>query len=66
MAHVNTEGGTVEIATWPEPAPPAWLEAFARALLRAVLRNKASDGQWPRRLTRWRPEPAPRGFGPAD
>lgn len=41
------EGGT----------PPTWLESYAHALLRSVLRTKSSEGDWPRRLTRWRPEP---------
>ncbi len=63
---VNAENGAVEFGAWSEGTPPAWLEAFSRTLLRSVLRTKASDGEWPRRLTRWRPEPAPRGSDPIE
>ncbi|MEO8906020.1 MAG: hypothetical protein ABI627_31240 [Polyangiaceae bacterium] len=66
QAHVQTQSGAVEIGAWTEIAAPAWLEAFARTLLRAALRNKTSDGEWPRRMTRWRPEPPVRGSDPAD
>ena len=38
-------------------APPAWLLQAARSLLRAVWRSKPQT--WPRRVTRWRAEPAP-------
>ncbi|MEO8983684.1 MAG: hypothetical protein ABI548_29230 [Polyangiaceae bacterium] len=65
-AHVQTQNGALEIGAWTESAPPAWLEAFARTLLRAALRDKTSDGVWPRRMTRWRPEPSTRGSDPAD
>ena len=60
-ARVDAPAGSVEIGAWESGAPPAWLESFARTLLRTMLRNKASDGEWPRRVTRWRPEPTPRG-----
>lgn len=63
-AQLNAETGVVEIGAWAKEAPPAWLEALARTLLRTVLRNKLSAGDWPRRMTRWRPEPAPRGPDP--
>lgn len=61
---VNAHTEAVAFGAWTESAPPAWLEAFSRTLLRSVLRTKASDGEWPRRLTRWRPEPTPRGSDP--
>jgi hypothetical protein len=35
---------------------PAWLLQQTRALLRSLWRSHAEAG-WPRRLTRWRPEP---------
>jgi hypothetical protein len=39
-------------------APPEWLLDDARAALKAALRSaQASAGRWPRRITRWRPEP---------
>ena len=47
----------LELAPFQGGAPPEWLEVYARALLRSVLRTKASNGEWPRRLTRWRPAP---------
>ena len=49
--------GSLELGDWQGGVPPAWLEGYARALLRSVLRTKSSDGDWPRRLTRWRPSP---------
>jgi hypothetical protein len=48
-----------ELAAWQGGPPPGWLETYAHALLRSVLRTKSSDGDWPRRLTRWRPGPKP-------
>jgi hypothetical protein len=38
--------------------PPAWLTADARAALKAALRTSQVEGRWPRRITRWRPEPS--------
>lgn len=38
------------------PDPPAWTHAHLLALGRQIFRNR-KDGPWPRRLTRWRPEP---------
>ena len=38
-------------------APPEWLAADARAALKAALRTAQAEGRWPRRITRWRPEP---------
>lgn len=54
---VDAPADTLELADFQGGAPPAWLLAYAQALLRSVLRTKRSDGVWPRRLTRWRPEP---------
>lgn len=42
------------------PAPLGWLLDVTRATLRALYRSHREDGAWPRRLTRWRPEPAQR------
>jgi hypothetical protein len=56
---VQITGGTIELGAWQGVPPPAWLEAVARALLRTVWRSATSDGDWPRRVTRWRPEPKP-------
>lgn len=49
-----------ELTPFRGGVPPEWLESYAHALLRIVLRTKSSDGDWPRRLTRWRPEPKAR------
>jgi len=57
QAEVQTASGTVELGAWQGEAPPAWLETVARALLRTVWRSATSDGDWPRRVTRWRPQP---------
>jgi hypothetical protein len=52
----------VEFGVWSvepdsERDPPEWLTADARAALKAALRTSQSEGRWPRRITRWRPEP---------
>ncbi|HEX2671917.1 MAG TPA: hypothetical protein VHM25_13635 [Polyangiaceae bacterium] len=54
---IDASADRFELGPFQGGAPPAWLEAYAHALLRGVLRTKSSDGDWPRRLTRWRPEP---------
>jgi hypothetical protein len=38
--------------------PPEWLLSDARAALKAALRTSQAEGRWPRRITRWRPEPS--------
>jgi hypothetical protein len=49
----------VEFGAWsPGGEPPEWLTADARAALKAALRTSLSSGRWPRRITRWRPEPS--------
>ena len=51
----------VEFGAWTSEAggePPEWLTADARAALKAALRTSQSEGRWPRRITRWRPEPS--------
>jgi hypothetical protein len=50
----------VEFGDWTtdaESPPPEWLTADARAALKAALRTSRAEGRWPRRITRWRPEP---------
>ncbi len=50
----------VDFGSWHTDAggePPEWLTADARAALKAALRSSQSEGRWPRRITRWRPEP---------
>ncbi len=54
---VDAAGGGLTLDEWQAGSPPAWLEGLAKTLLRTTLRTKQSDGEWPRRLTRWRPEP---------
>ncbi len=56
---VDALSGALELDEWQGEAPPEWLQAYAKALVRTALRTKNSDGDWPRRLTRWRPEPKP-------
>ncbi|HEY0463930.1 MAG TPA: hypothetical protein VGC79_06960 [Polyangiaceae bacterium] len=56
-ASIDEPADAVELAEFQGGTPPAWLLAYAQALLRSVLRTKRSDGAWPRRLTRWRREP---------
>lgn len=59
--------GTVEIGKGVDLAveiavasgnPPVWLLEFTRALVRTTA--KSCEGDWPRRLSRWRKEPAGR------
>ncbi len=50
----------VDFGTWTTDAggePPDWLKSDARAALKAALRSSQTEGRWPRRITRWRPEP---------
>ena len=54
---IDASAQRFELGPFTGGTPPTWLEAYAHALLRGVLRTKSSDGDWPRRLTRWRPEP---------
>ncbi len=54
---VQVETGALELGAWHGSAPPEWLETVARALLRSVWRTRTHDGDWPRRVTRWRPTP---------
>jgi len=54
---IDASADSFVLADWQGGAPPEWLSAYAHALLRSVLRTKNSDGDWPRRLTRWRPAP---------
>jgi len=56
---VDSASGVVDLGDWQGEAPPEWLAALAHALLRTVWRSKNSDGTWPRRVTRWRPDPKP-------
>jgi hypothetical protein len=51
----------VEFGAWASELsgePPEWLTADARAALKAALRTSQTEGRWPRRITRWRPEPS--------
>jgi hypothetical protein len=51
----------VEFGPWSGEGsgePPEWLVADARAALKAAVRSSQSEGRWPRRITRWRPEPS--------
>jgi len=55
----GTGSGQVELEALDAPPalPPDWLAADARAALKAALRTAQAEGRWPRRITRWRPEP---------
>ncbi len=57
QVEVQVEGGALELGAWQGGSPPEWLETVARALLRTVWRSRTHDGDWPRRVTRWRPAP---------
>ncbi len=51
----------VDFGVWqaePPSSPPEWLTADARAALKAARRTSQAEGRWPRRITRWRPEPS--------
>ena len=54
---VDAASGGLTFDEWQAGTPPSWLEALAKTLLRTTLRTMQSDGEWPRRVTRWRPEP---------
>jgi len=55
-AEIQSEHGQVELHVDPTPA---WLVDLTTAILRAEWRaRRSSDARpWPRRITRWRPEP---------
>jgi hypothetical protein len=36
---------------------PEWLSSFTTALVRTTARQAEKEGNWPRRLTRWRKAP---------
>jgi hypothetical protein len=58
----SAAGKQVAFGSWRAEAtsePPEWLVEDARAALKAALRTSQSEGRWPRRITRWRPEPSP-------
>jgi hypothetical protein len=42
--------------------PPAAVDPMTRALLRSAFHRRRAGEPWPRRLTRWRPDP----HGPAE
>jgi hypothetical protein len=61
LVQVGAEAGDKQVlfGAWNDgqSAPPEWLLADARAALKAALRTSKAEGRWPRRITRWRPEP---------
>lgn len=54
---IDASTSALDLDEWLGGAPPEWLESYAHALLRSLLRTKVSEGDWPRRVTRWRPAP---------
>jgi hypothetical protein len=57
----NAGAKQVQFGVWTSEVsgePPEWLMADARAALKAALRTSQAEGRWPRRITRWRPEPS--------
>jgi len=57
-AVVAVEDGNVEIEPWTgSGTPPPWLLQYARAALRTAWHQHREVG-WPRRITRWRDQPA--------
>jgi hypothetical protein len=50
--------GDGELAlAWSGPAPLGAVEAMVRALLRSGWHRRRAGEPWPRRLSRWRPDP---------
>lgn len=57
-AVVGAGDGSVDTSGWNGPgAPPPWLLQYARAALRTAWHQHRDQG-WPRRITRWRDQPA--------
>jgi hypothetical protein len=57
-AVIGEANGEVSFDAWQgNGAPSAWLVDGVRALLRSAWQRRRSGQSWPRRLTRWRPEP---------
>jgi hypothetical protein len=44
--------------TWGAEAPVSAVESILRALLRSGWHRRRAGEPWPRRLSRWRPDPA--------
>jgi len=61
LAHavVAVADGSVDTSGWSGDAgvPPPWLLQYARSALRMAWHQHAEVG-WPRRITRWRDQPA--------
>lgn len=58
-ARIDVASGKLELAFEDPAALSRESEQTLRALLRALYRGQQSNGQWPRRITRWRGEPEP-------
>jgi len=58
-AEVTTAAGVVSFSGFT-PDVPEWMCEWTRATLRTAWRNSKNEG-WPRRIGRWRQEPASRG-----
>ncbi len=54
---IDSSSSALDLDEWQGGAPPEWLAAYTHALLRSLLRTKVSEGDWPRRVTRWRSAP---------
>jgi hypothetical protein len=54
---IDGANASLQFAAWDGGEPPRWLDTFARSLLRTIARSSGASGDWPRRVTRWRPEP---------
>ncbi len=53
---VTVEDGLVSFESGQFREEEEWMKELARSLVRAAWRNREQYG-WPRRITRWRPEP---------
>lgn len=57
-AVVAVADGSIDTSDWSgTDVPPAWLLQYARAALRTAWHQHRELG-WPRRITRWRDQPA--------
>lgn len=54
-AHVKRGDATIALSQWDAPDPPGWLVDYAVSFLRSE--TKASPGDWPYRIARWRAGP---------
>lgn len=58
---VTVQAGDNQVAIDSPSSLPEWLSSFTTSLVRTTARQAEKEGNWPRRLTRWRKSPEKKG-----